>query len=384
MSSTSTELSVIIPTYNESKNIPILIERLGEALEKLPHEIIVVDDNSPDRTWEVAEKISETNPRVKAIRRVTDKGLSSAVLTGMAMAEGKVFAVVDGDLQHDEKILPEMYRVITEDGFEVSVGSRGAEGGSYGDWSKRRRFVSWVAATMAKVLLPMDVSDPMSGFFAISRECYQKNVEFINPRGFKILLEFLGRGGRKKTKEVGYTFSNRLHGETKMSASVIRNYIIALVDIRFGKYVSPTFLLYAAVGATGVLVQIVGYNIGDWISLPKITTGISKNVDPLHTAAIFGYQLAVLSNYILNNYITFYENRYKGFWNLKGLIVFELVSLYGLVVFLGAFQLMQVNGFLEGKLDDFWRTQFNVGIASIIAMVANYYLNLNITWGKRR
>ena len=382
--SSEPRLSVIIPTYNESENIPILIERLTQVLARIPHEIMVVDDNSPDRTWEVAENIAAKNPAVRVIRRLNEKGLSSAVLTGMAVARGSVFAVMDGDLQHDEGILPDMFRAIEEEGHDVAIGSRGVEGGGYGSWSKRRRFMSAVAASMAKIVLTSGINDPMSGFFAVSRDCYRESGDRINPRGFKILLEFVGRTRGLKIKEVGYTFKNRIHGETKLSASVIRNYIVALFDIRFGKYISPTFLLYSFVGTTGVVVNLVGFELGKWMKMPAITTGLGKYFDPLDTAVPFGYQLAIISNYLLNNYITFYEKRRKGLENLWGFTVFEFISLFGFIVHTGTYHLLHNNGFMEGAMSETLRELTNNGIATVVALVSNYFLNLHITWGRER
>ncbi|MCB1305579.1 MAG: glycosyltransferase, partial [Leptospiraceae bacterium] len=145
-------LSVILPTYNESANLPILLGNLKNTLGSISHEILVVDDNSPDRTWEIAEDIAAKDDTIRVIRRVTDRGLSSAVVTGMEVAEGEILAVMDADLQHDEALLPRMVKTLQE-GFDLVVGSRAAESGSYGEWSRRRRFISWVATVMARVFL---------------------------------------------------------------------------------------------------------------------------------------------------------------------------------------------------------------------------------------
>lgn len=379
----SPDISIVLPTYNEAENLPVLVGRLEEALVGLSFEIIVVDDNSPDGTHRVALELAANRPHMTALRRLTDRGLSSAVLAGMAVAAGRVFVVMDADLQHDERIIPKMFTAIVEQGFDVAVGSREAQGGSYGDWSKRRRLVSNIARVMARLLLPINVSDPMSGFFAIRREAYESVGPSINPLGFKILLEFIGRGPQLKVTEIGYEFRNRLHGQTKLSAGVARHYLIALYDLRFGRYVSHTFLLYGFVGATGVLVNLLGFKLGEWLHFPHITTGLSVFVDPLFTAVPFGYQLAIASNYLLNNYLTFYDNRYRGFGLLRGFLVFQLVSLFGLVVHVAVFQLVHVNGVFRGILAEGVRELVNNGLAIFIALVSNYYLNLNFTWRQK-
>ncbi len=375
-------ISVILPTYNESGNIALLIDRLKTVLKSIPHEIIVVDDNSPDRTWEIVEKISEKNPWVRVIRRIEDRGLSSAVLTGMAVANGEVFAVMDADLQHDESILPEMFRAIHDDRMDICIGSRGIEGGSYGNWSATRRFMSWVAAFMAKVMLPVNVKDPMSGFFVISRETYQKSADKINPRGFKILLEFIGRSRGLAIKEIGYTFKNRIHGETKLSSSVIKNYLIALWDLRFGKYVTPTFLMYCLVGASGVLVYSLVLAACRVLVLQDFFSGLLLRMDPNSFSMLAAVETSIISNYFLNNYFTFYERRHSGKKKIAGFVKFQLVSLLGLIVQIGVFQMLQANGFLIGILSEGFRNIFNNALGIVVATVSNYYLNLNFTWRK--
>lgn len=377
----SVRLSVIVPTYNERDNLPVLLEKLNRVLANISHEILIIDDNSPDGTWETGEKLAETYPAVKVIRRLTDRGLSSAVVMGMTVANGSVFAVMDADLQHDESILPDLLKSIEEEGNDVAVGSRGL--GSYGEWSKRRRFVSWVAAGLAKIVLPVELKDPMSGFFMVRKEIFHDHADKINPRGFKILLEFVGRIKGLKIKETGYTFRNRVAGETKLSGSVVRNYLIALYDIRFGKYISPVFMQYVLVGGTGIIVNLTGFYLGELIGLPKIRTGLSDHLDPLYLSVPFGYQLAILSNYFLNNYITFFETRHKGRAIIKGIILFELISLLGLFVQTSVFQLLHTNNFMAGLIDESLRKYVNVGFGIVAATVSNYFLNINFTWSRK-
>ena len=377
------DISVVIPTYNEAENLPMLVEKLSLVLKDFSYEIVVVDDNSPDKTWEVADNLSSQYP-VRMIRRFTEKGLSSAVMVGMASSHGKIFTVIDADLQHDERIIPKMYDALTKSGADIAIGSRAVLGGSYGDWSKRRRFMSMVATTMAKTLLRVKITDPMSGFFSITRECFNKTAEKINPRGFKILLEFVGRNKDLKIKEIGYTFRNRVFGETKLSASEIRNYLIALYDIRFGKYIPPIFFLYSLVGVSGVFVNLSFFKLGEFLGFPRIYTGISEFIDPVYTAVPFGYQMAIFTNYYLNNTFTFYEKRKKGFRAfLAGFLMFQLVSLFGLFIQTGVFQLLHINGFLYGAFAEEWRALFNNACGIVVALVSNYYLNMNFTWGRR-
>ncbi len=382
-------VSVIIPTYNESENVPILLDRLTETLADIPHELIVVDDNSPDLTWQVAEQISLTRPNLRVIRRLNERGLSSAVVAGMSSAKGRCLAVMDSDLQHDEAALPEMIRTVMAqedpehpEAVQLAIGSRGVAGGSYGDFSKTRRFISWVAATMARVMLPMGVKDPMSGFFVVRREVFAECADRINPLGFKNLLEFIGRNPGIRIKEIGYKFRLREFGETKLSGSVIRNYMIALYDMRFGKYISSTFMMYAFVGCTGVVVNILGFAFGELLNFPRFNSGLTA-LDPLYASVPFGIQLSILTNFLLNNYITFYESRHKGSALVRGFVLFQIISMVGIVIQWSVFQLLQTNGFLEGYVAESLRSYMNNAIGIILATVGNYYLNANVTWGVR-
>lgn len=224
-------VSVILPTYNEAGNIPVLLERLASALQDTAYEIIVVDDDSTDRTWQVAERTAKDDERIVVIRRTEERGLSSAVLAGMSAAGGRVLVVMDADLQHDERKIPELVAAIEGGEADVCLGSREADGGSYGSFQRRRRLISWAGAALARKLLRVPVTDPMSGFFAISRDRFELVGDEVNPRGFKIMLEFLARGPRPRVAEVGYRFGERVSGSTKLSGSVVVEYLRALAEL---------------------------------------------------------------------------------------------------------------------------------------------------------
>lgn len=223
-------VSVIVPTYNETENIRLILARLREALTDHAYEIVVVDDDSEDETWRVAEALARSDRRIRVIRRTAERGLSSAVLTGMAAAAGRTMVVIDADLQHDETKIPDLVSAV-EGGADICLGTRQRDGGSYGSFKKRRRLMSWTGAALARMVLGLPVSDPMSGFFAVSRDRFDLVVADVNPRGFKILLEFLARGPRPVVSEVGYRFGERRHGTTKLNGSVVIAYLAALRDL---------------------------------------------------------------------------------------------------------------------------------------------------------
>ncbi len=376
-------VSVITPTFNEAANLPILVERLHEALDGVPHEIVVADDDSPDRTWEVAERIAEHDPSVKVLRRFHDPGLSASVLDGMAFARGRSLAVIDADLQHDPSILPEMVRLVADGEADVVVGSRSTAGGGYGDWSLGRRFVSWVATLIARLLLRVPVSDPMSGYFVVSRGAYEKTAPHINPRGFKILLEFIGRDRSLRVSEVGYEFANRIHGETKLSRSVIRAYLLGVAELRVGRQINPTFLLYVLVGIVGLIVNSTAFWLAEWVGFPMIDTGLNSEIDPIATSFIFSVQLSILVLFVLNNEFTFWEVRYRGWRLLPAFAVYEVMSLVGTVVHVAVFTFLQETGFLLTYLGGATRLVHNL-VGAVVALIINWYLNTTYLWRRRR
>ncbi len=375
-------VSVITPTYNEAENLPILVQRLHQALGDLPHEIIVADDDSPDRTWEVAERLAADDPTITVMRRFHDPGLSASVLDGMTVARGETLAVIDADLQHDASILPEMVREVTSGSADVVVGSRSTVGGGYGDWAASRRLVSWVATLIARLLLRVPVSDPMSGYFVVSRRAYEQTAPHINPRGFKILLEFVGRNRDLRVREVGYEFSNRVHGETKLNRSVIRSYLLGVAELRVGRQINPTFLLYVLVGIVGLVVNSAAFWIAEWIGFPTIDTGLNDEIDPIATSFIFSVQLSILVLFVLNNEFTFWELRYRGWSRLPAFAVYEVMSLVGTGVHVAVFTFLQESGFLLSFLGGATRVVHNL-IGAVIALIINWYLNTTYLWRRR-
>lgn len=385
--STGPLLSVITPTYNEAENLPILVERLHAALDAagITHEIIVADDNSPDGTWQVADELAAHDHRLVVMRRFHDPGLSSSVLDGMSIARGEVFAVIDADLQHDESILPAMVAHVagsTADA-DVCVGSRATAGGGYGDWALSRRFVSWTATLIAKAALRVPVSDPMSGYFVVTRSAYESTAAMINPRGFKILLEFIGRNRSLRVAEVGYEFSNRVHGETKLNRSVIRSYLLGVAELRLGRQINPTFLLYVLVGIVGLTVNSVAFAVAEAVGFPLITTGLNDEIDPIATSFIFSVQLAIVVQFFLNNEFTFWEQRYRSWAMAPAFVVYEAMSLVGMSVHIAMFTFLQESGFLLSFLGGATRTVHNL-IGALIALVLNWFMNTTWLWRRRQ
>jgi dolichol-phosphate mannosyltransferase len=377
-------VSVVTPTFNEAENIPLLVSRLHDALEDIPHEIVIADDDSPDRTWAVAEELAEKDPTVVVMRRFHDPGLSASVLDGMSVARGEVLAVIDADLQHDETILPVMVEHVRSGDADVCVGSRSTVGGGYGDWTASRRFVSWVATLIARLLLRVPVSDPMSGYFVVSRRAYEDTAPRINPQGFKILLEFVGRNRDLRVKEVGYEFTNRLHGETKLSRSVIRSYLLGVAELRVGRQINPQFLLYMLVGLVGLAVNSAVFTMAEALGFPVITTGLNEALDPVASSFLFSVQVTILVLFVLNNEFTFWEQRYRGWKLLPAFGVYEVMTLVGTGVHVAVFTFLENTGFLLSVLGTGpTRVAHNL-MGYLVALVVNWYLNTTYLWRRRQ
>lgn len=225
------ELSLVVPTYNEAENLPILAERLGRALAGIRHEVIVADDDSPDRTWEVAGRLG-----LRCIRRTRDRGLYPAVMEGFAAARGRVLGLIDADLQHDEAALPAMLEQLRRRGLALVAATRYARGGGVQDWSRRRLWISRTANAAAGLVLRARVSDPMSGFFLIERRTYQAVLPGLRPRGFKVLFDILANlPPGAEVGEVGYVFRPRRAGASKLDGRVALQFVQAFFEALAGR-----------------------------------------------------------------------------------------------------------------------------------------------------
>lgn len=232
------ELSLILPTYNERENLRTLFARIDRALTGCRFEVILVDDDSPDKTWAAAHEFQEQYPWLRVICRRSARGLSSAVICGFRHACGKILGVMDADLQHDVDVVPALLNEIEHADFAIAT--RRAAGGTDGNWSKLRRGGSFIATALAQWIAGMPSSDPMSGFFLMRREIFQLiDKSDLRPRGYKILVYLYVKAaeqfGRKTLRlaEVGYQFANRLHGQSKVSLKVMVDYFLMLVALRF-------------------------------------------------------------------------------------------------------------------------------------------------------
>jgi dolichol-phosphate mannosyltransferase len=227
------DFSLIIPTYNEKDNISLLLDKLKETLGNLPdYEITVVDDDSPDLTWQSVQAYAAQDSRIKVIRRMKDRGLSKAVIEGFSQAQGCILGVMDADLSHDHEILPAMIAAVRDEGYDLAVGSRRIPGGGADKWPWYRKIGSDIATMIARAFLDIKLSDPMSGYFTLRREIFEKVRNEINPQGYKILLEIYVRSNPQRVKEIPFVFKDRSQGYSKATIKVMLEYLRMIRELR--------------------------------------------------------------------------------------------------------------------------------------------------------
>lgn len=232
-------VSIIIPTYNERENIERVVERCRAALSEYCFEIVVVDDDSPDKTWKIVEDTYSGAETVRIVRRTEESGLATAVSRGFDEATYELCAVIDADLQHPPEKLPELVAAF-DSGVDIVIGSRHIAGGGVENWSRFRRIVSRGAMAIAKLALPptRGIADPMSGFFAIRRELID-NVA-LAPTGYKILLEVLMKCEYDRVVEIPYVFTERERGESKLTVEEYWGFLEHVYRLRRNSHANRT------------------------------------------------------------------------------------------------------------------------------------------------
>jgi len=231
------ELSLVVPTYNERENIQDLLCRLEQVLADRAYEIIVVDDDSPDRTWELVEDLRSRFPRVKVERRREEKGLAQSILTGFRLAKGGVLGCMDADGSHPTEAIPDLLAAI-ENGSDMAVGSRYTKGGSISGWPAHRLFLSRTATALTRYALRLPIRDPMSGFYFVRREVFERAGANANSRGYKVLPELYIKGHPTRVAEVPIHFQNRRLGESKLTVRVLyrdATSVLGLIKLQFAE-----------------------------------------------------------------------------------------------------------------------------------------------------
>jgi len=358
-------LTVVIPCYNERGNVAAMVSRLEAALDGIVWEAVFVDDDSPDGTAEAVRRFAARDRRIRCIRRVGRRGLASAVIEGALSSSATYVAVIDGDLQHDETRLPIMLGMMQDGRADVIVASRFAAGGDAAGLSAEgRHTLSAVAIRMATSMLHASLTDPMSGFFMLRQDVFERITPRLTGQGFKILLDLLlSAPNRLRVAEIGASFRAREAGESKLSPLVMIQFGALLIDKALGGLVPLRFLSFALVGGFGILVHLA------------VLLGADRAGIGFVRAQTLATGVAMIANFQLNNIITYRDQRLRGGRLWRGLLLFIAVCSVGAVANIGIARALYVAGSAG-------RTPAGA-LGAVIGVVWNYAMSSTLVWGRR-
>lgn len=364
VAASASELTVVIPTYNERENVPLLIERLEQALRGVSWEAIFVDDDSPDGTAGVVRGFQASDARIRLLHRVGKRGLASACIDGMMLANAPFIAVMDADLQHDEAILPEMLNRLRKQPLDLVVGTRNGAGGSMGEFAAGRVLLSGVGRRIGRTVCRCQLSDPMSGFFMVRRGFVSEMLPRLKREGFKILVDILASSPQPaRVSEVGYTFGQRQHGESKLDVSVGVEYLSLVCNRLMGHILPLRMSLFLLVGSVGVVIHMA-----------TLATLMRHEHFIFVRAQILATFVAMVGNYFLNNQITFRERRMRGWTTVEGLGRFMVACSFAAAV----------NILFARELWEVGVSSYMAGFAGIVVgSLWNLTVSSYVTWGAR-
>lgn len=369
-------LAVVLPTYNERKNLRGLVARIDAALDGIGWEAIFVDDNSPDGTADEARALAQENPRVRVIQRIGRRGLSSAAIEGMCATAAPVVAVMDADHQHDPALLPGMLASVESGEYDLAYASRFAEGASTEAWGRPDRVkASGMANAIARRVTGVDLSDPMSGYFMLRAATLRADAHRLSGVGFKILLDILATvEAPLRVKELPLAFAARAEGESKLDRTVVFEFLVGLYDKWLGRIIPTRFALFGTVGALGAVVHMAVLAL----VLHLFGARFAVSHYPKETAFIAGQTLAAFSamtfNFVLNNELTYADKRLRGLVPVvRGWAKFAFTCSFGMLANIGVSTALVRVGFHP----------YPSAIAGIVlASVWNFALSSKFVWGK--
>lgn len=358
-----TVLSVVIPTFNERGNVAELIRRLDITLQGVAWEAIFVDDNSPDGTADALKTIARQDPRIRCLRRVGRRGLAGACIEGMLSSSATYVAVMDADLQHDETVLPAMLAKLQSGQYDLVAATRYVEGGDSSSFSAARSAISRAATKITQKLLGTELSDPMSGFFMLRRASFDEMVPRLSPVGFKILLDIATASEGLRLAEQPYTFGKRFDGESKFNVTIGIEFLGLVLSKLTNGHLDPRFIFFAIVGATGIAVNLGVFHLA-----------LTAWPDSFQFAKAVATAVAMTSNFILNNRLTYRDRRLKGLGLVRGFIGFCLLGTIGAFTDIG----------LASQLHTHNEVWWVAGLAgSIVGVLWNYAMSSMFIWRTR-
>ena len=359
------ELSVVVPTFKERDNVPLLVEKLARTLAGVDWEVIFVDDNSPDGTAAAARAIGATDGRVRCIRRIGRRGLAGACIEGMLASQARYVAVMDADLQHDERLLTGMLEKLRAGDADLAVASRYVDGGSAAGLSSAgREHASRLSTTLAQRLLGVTLSDPMSGFFMIARERFEELAPRLTTQGFKILLDIAATArGTLRIAELPFVFAERQHGESKLDTRVVLEFVALIVAKLTNDAVSFRFLLFCLVGLTGIAIHMATLQFA--LGVMALGFGAAQTVATV---------AAITWNFVLNNMLTYRDQRLAGVQFVTGLIRFQVICAVGAISNVG------IASVIYERDPNWWVAGLG---GALMGAVWNYVVSAAFVWRQR-
>ncbi len=356
------QLSIIVPTYNESGNVKSLYNQIKDALKDINFEVVFVDDNSKDGTKNEILELTGKYSNIRLINRLHKRGLASACIDGFASSSAKYFAVIDADLQHDPKLLKKMYQCLESQDSNIVLASRFLKGSKIEGMSNQREGISKVGNKISSLITGANLTDPLSGYFMVDSKIIEQIIPRLSGKGFKILLDIFSscklKGIKLNYLELPTIFRERNAGQSKLDSAVMIEFLVLILDKFFGRLIPVRFILFMLVGGTGVFVHM--FVLSFMLKIIHIDFSFSQSI------ATF---VAMCSNFYMNNLITYRDQRIHGIRILYGLISFCAACLFGAIInVIVASYLFEkgVNWFFAGVVGCFVGAVWNYSTTSFL------------------
>lgn len=359
------DLTVVVPTLNERDNVELLVDRLANALEGIAWEVVFVDDDSRDGTANTVRALARDRANVRCLQRIGRRGLASACVEGILSSSAPYVAVIDGDLQHDESILPAMLEALRTEQIDIVIGSRFAAGSDSGSMSKLRVGISRLGNRLARLVVGAQLTDPMSGFFMLKRGTFDAAVRGLSAQGYKILVDIFASSPEPLVfKELAFEFRQRQHGESKLDTLVAFEYLHLLLDKLIGHIVPVRFVLFGAIGGLGLVAHLAVLVFS--LKLLRLDFPLSQALATI---------TAMTSNFFLNNVFTYRDQRLRGWKLLSGLLSFYAVCSIGAVANVG------IASYVFNSDRSWWLAGLT---GAAVGAVWNYAISSVFTWRARK
>jgi dolichol-phosphate mannosyltransferase len=358
------DLTLVIPTFNERENVPLLVERLVGALAGIAWEAVFVDDDSPDGTADAVRALARRLPNIRCLQRIGRRGLASACVEGVLSSAAPYVGVMDADLQHDERLLPTMLAMLQNEPLDIVIGSRFTGGAEIVAMPGNRLKISRLGNRLARFVVKAELTDPMSGFFMLRRPAFDAALRGLSAQGYKLLVDIFASSPKQPIfRELAFTFGERLHGESKLDTLIALEYLQLLLDKLIGHVVPVRFILFSAIGGLGLLVHLT------------VLAAAFKLFGLAFAAAQTVATLAAMTfNFLLNNVLTYRDRRLRGRRLFSGLLSFYAVCAVGAVANVG----------IAAFLFRFDRSWWLAGVAgALVGAVWNYAISSIFTWRSR-